>query len=58
MEEQQNPVLPRSMFDHELMFIIEIDLKIQSFLEKDLYKLGNSYFFQLVKKDSHDRLVF
>jgi len=46
------------MFDHELMFIIEIDFKIQSFLEKDLYKLGNSYFFQLVKKDRHDRLVF
>ncbi len=51
MKEKQNPVLPRSMLDHERSFIIEIDFKIQSFLKKDLYKLGNSKFFQLVTKN-------
>jgi len=50
LKEKQNPVLPRSMLDHERSFIIEIDFKIQSFLKKDLYKLGNSNFFQLVTK--------
>jgi len=51
LKEKQNPVLPRSMLDHERSFIIEIDFKIQSFLKKDLYKLGNSKFFQLVTKN-------
>jgi len=58
LKEKQNPVLPRSMLDHERSFIIEIDFKIQSFLKKDLYKLGNSNFFQLVTKNRQDCLVF
>jgi len=32
LQEKQNPVLPRSMLDHEPSFIIEFGFKIQYFL--------------------------
>ena len=38
------------MFDHELTFIIEIDFKIQSFLEKDFISWVIPIFFNWLKK--------